>query len=280
MSLNDFLAVAFAPSNFSTLIGLFALMAVIAVIEAIVPLSARDRSGRPHALPNLVLTALTFATGLVLGGAILVMLPGWQAAGLGLLNAYDVGPFWAIVIAVLGLDFATYVCHVAMHKTPAWWRYHRVHHSDLAVDVTTTFRQHPGETVIRYAFLGVAALALGASPVAFAVYRTMSALTALPEHANIRVPAWLDDILSLLVTWPTFHKVHHSRAAEETDTNYGNILSIWDRLFFTYTPAARGREIVYGLDGFDDACDHTVGGLLAMPRRRDVAPAPAGRYRT
>jgi sterol desaturase/sphingolipid hydroxylase (fatty acid hydroxylase superfamily) len=265
MAPTDFLFFAFAPSNFVSMGLLFALMAAIAVVEAIVPL--RTRGTWRHAIPNLALTVLTLTTGLVLGAAILIVLAWLQASGFGLMNAYDVAPVWNVVVSVLALDFATYVCHVAMHKVPAWWRYHRVHHSDAAVDVTTTFRQHPGETVIRYAFLAAAALALGVSPAAFALYRLLSALTALPEHANVRVPAWLDDVLSLVVTWPTLHKVHHSRLAHETDTNYGNILSIWDRLFFTFTSARRGREVAYGLDGFDDARDQSLGGLLAMPFR-------------
>ena len=276
--MSDFLSIVTAPSNFSTMAALFGLMAITAVFEVAVPLRLRDRSGRPHALPNLVLTSVTFGVGVVLGAAILVGLAWLEAFDLGLLRTSGVDPILAVVIGVVVLDFATYVCHVALHKIPAWWRYHRVHHSDFAVDVTTSFRQHPGETLIRYAFLAVAAFGAGVSPAAFAIYRLLSAVTALIEHANVRVPAWLDGVLSLVVTWPTLHKAHHSRDARETDTNYGNILSIWDRLFFTFTPARRGRDVVYGLDGFDEARDHTVFGLLATPFRRvrdRVKQAPA-----
>lgn len=280
MSFDNFLSVALAPSNFATMAVLFGLMIVLALVEGVVPLYARDRSARSHTLPNLFLTMLTFATSLFFGAAILIALAWQEANGLGLMNATGVGAHWAIPLAVLALDLATYACHVAMHKVPAWWRFHRVHHSDFAVDVTTAFRQHPGETVIRYAFLVAAASVFGVSPIAFGIYRTLSALTALAEHANIRVPVWLDDVLSLIVTWPTFHKVHHSRAAEETDTNYGNIFSIWDRLFSTATSARRGREVVYGLDGFDDPPDQSLGELLALPfrgeRSSSVASADAG----
>lgn len=270
MSVQTFLSSALAPSNFATMGVLFGSMAVLAVVEILVPLYARERSRRPHAFPNLVLTLVTFGFGMFFGAAILMLLAWQQASGLGILNAYAVQPIWGLIAGVLVLDFATYVCHVAMHKVPGWWAFHRVHHSDFAVDVTTTFRQHPGETFIRYGFLVAAGTVFGVSPVAFVVYRTLSAVTALVEHANVRVPAWVDDVLSLAVTWPTLHKVHHSRDARETDTNYGNIFSIWDRLFLTFTPARRGREVVYGLDGFDDARDHTVAGLLALPFRRDA----------
>jgi sterol desaturase/sphingolipid hydroxylase (fatty acid hydroxylase superfamily) len=268
MSFQTFLSDALAPSNFATMGVLFGLMAVLAVIEVLVPLYPRDRTRRPHALPNLLLTGLTLGFGLFFGAAILILLAWLQAAGFGLLNAAEVAPFWAVIAGVLALDFATYVCHVALHKVPGWWAFHRVHHSDFAVDVTTSFRQHPGETFIRYAFLAAAGSAFGVSPAAFALYRTLSALSALVEHANVRVPVWLDDVLSLVVTWPTLHKVHHSRDARETDTNYGNVFSFWDRLLATFTSARRGREVVFGLAGLDAARDHSAVGLLAMPFRR------------
>ncbi len=172
-----------------------------------------------------------------------------------------------LAIVVLVLDFSFYVAHVSMHKVAAFWRYHRVHHSDPAVDVTTTIRQHPGESLIRYAFMAVFACVLGASPGAFAVYRAWSALNGLLEHANFRAPLWLDRALSLVTTWPYMHKIHHSRAADQTDTNYGNIFSWFDRLFGTFTPSERGVNIAYGLSGFDDPQTQTTAGLLALPFR-------------
>jgi sterol desaturase/sphingolipid hydroxylase (fatty acid hydroxylase superfamily) len=169
------------------------------------------------------------------------------------------------LIAIVVLDFSFYVSHVAMHRVPWLWRIHRVHHSDAFVDVTTTIRQHPLEGVIRYAVLAAVACALGVSIHAFAVYRLVSAMGGLLEHANIRVPRWVDRILASFTTWPNMHKVHHSRFAGETDTNYGNILSLFDRAFSTYTPSSRGETVVCGLDGFDDASVQTTAGLLRMP---------------
>jgi sterol desaturase/sphingolipid hydroxylase (fatty acid hydroxylase superfamily) len=142
-----------------------------------------------------------------------------------------------------------------------------VHHCDPVVDVTTTIRQHPGEGIIRYAFMAVFAIGIGAGPAAFAVYRAWSAINGLLEHANIRVPAWLDELLSLVTTWPGVHKVHHSRLPEETDSNYGNIFSFWDRLFRTFTPASRGADVQHGIEGFDDAPTQTIRGLLWLPFR-------------
>jgi sterol desaturase/sphingolipid hydroxylase (fatty acid hydroxylase superfamily) len=139
------------------------------------------------------------------------------------------------------------------------------------MDVTTSFRQHPGEAVVRTAFLAVFGAAIGATPAGYAVYRGLSALAAVLEHANWRVPRRLDDALSLVVTWPNYHKVHHSRDVRMTDSNYSNILSWWDRLFGSYTPARAGASIDYGLDGCDDDATQSVRGLLALPFR---TPAP------
>jgi sterol desaturase/sphingolipid hydroxylase (fatty acid hydroxylase superfamily) len=188
----------------------------------------------------------------------------------GVLHRLSLPPLAAAVVAVAALDLAFYAAHVSWHKIPALWRFHAVHHSDPAVDVTTAIRQHPVESALRYAALGAMAVAIGPSPAAFAAYRTASALSALLEHANLRAPRRLDGVLSLVTTWPHMHKVHHSRSREETDTNYGNIFSWWDRLFGTFTPSHRGRHVRYGLDGLDDPALQTAGALLAQPFRKSL----------
>jgi len=258
-------ALAQLPSSISTVGAILAAMAVVALLESAMPLHARGRWHRAHLGPNLALTFITFATNIVFNGALVMTLIWLQSTGLGLLRLFELPPVMTVLVVVLLLDFSFYVAHVAMHRIPLLWRFHRVHHSDPVVDVTTTIRQHPGEGVIRYAFMAAFAFALGASPGAFAVYRSWSALNGLLEHANIRVPPWLDGLLSLVTTWPNMHKVHHSRTGTETNTNYGNIFSLFDRLFFTFTPSNRGASIPYGLDGFDDPAAQTTAGLLAMP---------------
>jgi sterol desaturase/sphingolipid hydroxylase (fatty acid hydroxylase superfamily) len=256
-------------------------MAVVALVETVIPLHSGERASRAHLGPNMALTFITFATNLVLNTTLVVSLMVLSRFGLGLLNAYPQPPVLELAVVLLGLDLSFYVAHVAMHKIPAFWNYHLVHHSDPVVGVTTTIRQHPGESVIRYTFMGAFAFALGAGPSAFAVYRAWSALNGLLEHANIRLPLWLDRLIALVSTWPNMHKVHHSRVREETDTNYGNIFSFWDRIFFTFTPSSRGTDIRYGLDGFDDPSAQTLQGLLGLPfsspnkKRAGVAPEVA-----
>jgi sterol desaturase/sphingolipid hydroxylase (fatty acid hydroxylase superfamily) len=260
----------FAQSG-GTIGAILLTMAVVAWLETVIPLHLGARSRRAHLVPNLALTFITFVTNVFLNAALLSTLMRLPALGFGVLKRFPLPPFAALVTTVLVLDFSFYVAHVAMHKVPAFWNYHVVHHCDAMVDVTTTIRQHPGEGVIRYAFMAVFAVALGAGPMPFAVYRAWSALNGLLEHANLRLPPWLDGLLSLVTTWPNMHKVHHSRRPEETNTNYGNIFSFWDRIFSTFMPPARGTDIDYGIDGFDDPRTQTTKGLLWLPFRTAIA---------
>jgi sterol desaturase/sphingolipid hydroxylase (fatty acid hydroxylase superfamily) len=255
-------------SSLSTTGLVLAAMAAVALIEAAVPFRARGRAGRAHLGPNLALTLLALAANAVLNGALALLLAGLEARRLGALHALAPPPLASAALVLLTLDLSSYVAHVAMHRVPALWRFHRVHHTDPFVDVTTAIRQHPGESLLRYGLLAAFAAALGASPEHFALYRAASALQALLEHANVRVPGRLDGLLSLLLVTPHLHKVHHSRARAETDTNYGNLFALFDRLFGTFTPSRRARAVVYGLDGFDDPALQTATGLLALPFRR------------
>jgi sterol desaturase/sphingolipid hydroxylase (fatty acid hydroxylase superfamily) len=251
-------------------------MVVLSLIEALIPLRARGPWNRRHLSANLGLTVVTFATNLLLNIPVLIGLFWLQARGWGLFNVLDLPPLVELGGAVVILDFAWYVTHVSMHRTAGLWRFHAVHHSDLAVDVTTTIRQHPGESLIRYAFLAAFAFSAGASPAGFAVYRLWSAVHGLFEHANLKLPQWLDTAITWLFSSPNMHKVHHSRDQRLTDRNYGNIFSTWDRLFGSFTPARFGLEVDYGLDGEDAPDRQTLIGQLALPfrtRRRVVAAA-------
>ena len=261
-------------SSIASVAVILGVMGAVALMETVLPLHTRGRWGRSHLGPNLALTFITFATNFVFNTSLVLTLQWLQPTGFGLLPLVGFPRPLAAMAAVLVLDFSFYLAHVAMHKIPALWRFHRVHHSDPAVDVTTTIRQHPGESVIRYVFMAMAAVSLGVSPAVFAIYRIWSAVNGLFEHANIRMPLRLDSVLSLVVTTPNMHKVHHSRSAEETDSNYGNIVSLFDRLFRTFTPSHRGLNITYGLAGFDDPARQTTAGLLALPFVDDAASGP------
>jgi sterol desaturase/sphingolipid hydroxylase (fatty acid hydroxylase superfamily) len=262
-------------SGLATIATIVVAMTAVAALELAVPLQARGRWHRTHLAPNLALTALTFATNVVLNLGLLTVVVAMERHDAGLLRWLPLPAWAAAVIAVAGLDFAFYAAHVSWHHVAWLWRFHAVHHADPAVDVTTTIRQHPVEGVLRYAAMGVAVLALGPSPTAFAVYRLASALNGLLEHANVRMPSRVDRGLSLITTWPHMHKVHHSRVLAQTNSNYGNLLSVWDRLFGTFRPSSEGTAITYGLDGFDREHLQTTSALLAQPFGGSRQPATA-----
>jgi len=265
-------------NNFVALVTICSGMAALAALEAAIPLRARGPWNRTHLGPNLTLVGITFATNALMNIPLVMALSWAQSIGFGLLPALALPPLWSGALAEAGLDLAWYATHVSMHKVAWLWRLHRVHHCDPVVDVTTAIRQHPGESVVRYVYLAAFGLALGAAPGAFAVYRIGSALQGLFEHANVRLPLWLDRAISWSFASPNLHKVHHSRHAHYTNTNYGNIFSIFDRLFRTFTPARRGLGIDYGLDGFDDPKLQTAVGLLALPFRGVEASSADPRF--
>jgi len=254
----------------STIGVLIAGMAFLALLESAAPLHERGRWGRAHLGPNLALTFLTFATNLLWNAGILVLFAWLESRNLGLLHWLSLPPRAAVLVAVAAFDLAFYAAHVSWHMLPGLWRVHAVHHADPAVDVTTAIRQHPVEGVLRYAAIAAMGVAIGPTPAAFAIYRTASAVNALLEHANLRAPRALDALLSLVTTWPHFHKVHHSRSPELTHTNYGNLFSCWDRLFGTFTPSQRGRHVHYGLDGYDQPSLQSTAALLALPFRSEA----------
>ena len=249
-------------SGLSATLPILVAMAVVAGLESFVPLAGRGRGPRSRLAGNLSLSVLTLVLNLGLNVSFLGLLTRTR---FGILHQLELGPVASLVLALLGLDLATWLGHVGLHKVPLLWRVHCVHHSDPVVDVTTSLRQHPIETGIRYGVLAAAALLLGVGPAAFAIYRSVSAGVALLEHANLRVPPRVDDALSWVVTFPGMHKLHHSRDPRFTDTNYGNVVSWWDRLFATFTPARLSGGVRYGLEGGDDASLHSACRLLALP---------------
>jgi len=239
--------------------------AVLWSLESVMPLVRfRDHRLR-RALPNAGLTVLLLLTNLALSFAAASVAGFAVSHRIGLLFLVRLPVWIEVVIGVAALDFFAYVAHVLLHKMPLGWRFHRVHHSELEVDVTTAFRQHPGETVWRVLWQLPAIVLFGLPLWIVVVYLTISAVNAQLEHANIRLSEPLDRLARLLFVTPNMHKVHHSRRQRETDSNYSNIVSLWDRAFGTYTGHVDFATLRYGLDDLDDRAAQRLRGLLALP---------------
>ncbi|HJS24868.1 MAG TPA: sterol desaturase family protein [Pyrinomonadaceae bacterium] len=240
--------------------------AVLWSLESVVPLYVYEKNRLRRALPNISLTVLLVLTNLVLSFATVGVSNFVVNRKLGLLFLLPTLPTWlTALLGIMALDFFTYLAHLLMHKSWLGWQFHRVHHSDYEVNVTTAFRQHPGETVWRIFWYGLAVALFGISPFVLVLYLTISTLNAQLEHTNIKLRESVDRVLRILFVTPNIHKVHHSREQYQTDTNYSNIFSAWDRIFGTYTSTIDFSRLRYGLDGFDDRQKQTLPALLKLP---------------
>lgn len=219
------------------------------VVEGTLPLFSFQYKKVRHAGLNLFFTLTTAIIGFGLASVLLAASDLVAINQFGLLYVINL-PLWAQLVAgVLLLDFiGAYLVHYTEHKVKWMWKFHLVHHSDTTVDVTTGLRHHPGETIFRIAFTILAVIVVGAPMWLIMVYQSLSGLFAHITHANIRMPKFLDRALSLVFVTPLMHKVHHHYKQPFTDTNYGNIFSIWDRIFGTFAQVDDTTELIYGID--------------------------------
>lgn len=223
-----------------------------------------------HAGVNLIFLATSVAINLLFGLLTLGVFNWVHRQEIGLLYLFEL-PVWVeLLTAVMLLDLiGQYWIHYLLHKYKWMWKFHMIHHSDTKVDATTGTRHHPGDYFLRETFaLGAIAL-IGASFAYYIVYRIVTIFFTYLTHANIRVPYWLDKTISLLFISPNMHKFHHHFERPWTNTNYGNIFSIWDRLFGTFVYDDL-RKIKYGLDVLDDATDEDVGYQFRIPFDKSI----------
>ncbi|MFO1129285.1 MAG: sterol desaturase family protein [Rhodospirillales bacterium] len=185
----------------------------------------------------------------------------------GLFNALDLPAWFAVGASVVAHDLAVYIQHWLTHRVPILWRLHRVHHSDIALDVTTALRFHPAEIVLSLLIKIVVILALGAPAVAVVLFEILLNGAAMFNHTNVRLPAGLERPLRRVIVTPDMHRVHHSVHRDETDSNYGFCLSVWDRLFGTYRDQPRDghRDMVIGLEDFRNDQSQRLDRLLLQP---------------
>lgn len=255
-------------------LGIFlGLFSILAVIEALAPRRMRSQTRRRRWVTNwaitiantILLRALAVALPLLAVGAAIDA----DAQGWGLFNAIGL-PLWIEVIAaILILDLAIWAQHLVTHKIPLLWRLHRVHHADVDMDVTTAIRFHPVEIGLSMLLKIGAVYLLGPAAIAVILFEIILNGTAMFNHANIRLPLWLDAIVRKVLVTPDMHRVHHSVHRHEHDSNYGFALSIWDRMFGTYIaqPAAGHDDMDVGLEWQDDRPSQ-VGWSMSLPFAR------------
>ena len=220
-----------------------------------------------HAFPNLFFTATTIIINFFLAFMLLNVSDWVVAKQFGLLNWIPESPIWInIFFGILFLDLiGAYLPHWLEHKIKPLWMIHLVHHSDHHVDTTTANRHHPFESLIRFIFTLFGVFLIGANIGIVMLYQSLSLISTQFNHANIKLPKKVDLFLSYLFVSPDMHKTHHHYRLPYTDSNFGNIFSIWDRLFGTYKTFNR-EKLVYGVDVFfDKEANGKIGHLLKQP---------------
>ena len=257
-----------AMTRLAIFVGLFI---VFALIETLVP----KRRRRYRRVQRWITNFGILASDYLLLAAVALIVPVAAAAtaalaaanGWGLLNQVD-WPIWVEwAIALVFFDFVIWGQHLVTHRVPILWRLHRVHHTDEDIDASSAIRFHPIEILLSALVKSAGALLLGPAVAAVVLFEALVNGLALFNHANMRLPGWLDQTIRLLIVTPDMHRVHHSVVRRETDSNFGFGLSIWDRLFRTYVaqPEAGHDKMVLGLSQWQDERPNNLGWTLALP---------------
>jgi sterol desaturase/sphingolipid hydroxylase (fatty acid hydroxylase superfamily) len=244
------------------------------LLEGIWPLFRFPYNKWKHAGINLFFTITTILVNFPLA-FILVKASDWAVyTHFGILHWLPDMPVWSFaIIGLLILDgIGAWLAHWIQHKVKWLWQFHIIHHADQHVDTTTANRHHPGESLVRFVFTTLAILISGAPMWLVFLYQSLSVILSQFNHANIVLPPWLDKILSLFVVTPNMHHVHHHHVQPFTDSNFGNIFSIWDSVFGT-SRKMQQNDIIYGLDThpLPEETGH-VGNLLKIPFQKYRKP--------
>lgn len=229
------------------------------ILESGFPLLKMEYKKWNHAAINFFFTLTTIIINFSLA-FVLLKASVWVAQNnFGIIYWFNMQSLWLqAIVGLLLMDLiGAYLAHVVQHRTKWMWKFHLIHHTDTWLDTTSANRHHPGESVIRFVFTTAAILIVGAPIWLFFLYQTLSVIATQFNHANISMPTKIDQLLSYVIVSPNMHKVHHHYKLPFTDSNYGNIFSVWDRIFGTFIILSP-KDIIYGVDSHMDAKQHNV----------------------
>ncbi|CAM2915469.1 sterol desaturase family protein [Moritella viscosa] len=269
--MNDWFIVNGNALRLTAFIGLFILLSIWEHYQPRRPLTVSkiQRWGNNIAivmLNNLVLKLLM--PFLAIDAAMLAERQLWGLTYFTNLNG-SIGTFIIIIFAIILLDAAIYFQHRLFHRVPALWRLHRMHHSDLDIDVTTAIRFHPIEIILSMLIKIAVIITLGVPVIAVVLFELLLNLTAMFNHSNIRLPAKIDRYMRNILVTPDMHRVHHSVNGHETNHNFGFCLPWWDHLFDSYQaqPKLGHQQMQIGLPYFRGPKECQVQRMLTQPFR-------------
>ena len=244
------------------------------MLESIIPLFKFKYKRVRHAGLNLFFTLTTIIINFIFAFGITLTADWANHARFGLLHIVPMPPWLFVLLGLMLLDLiSAYWIHYIQHQVKWMWKFHLIHHADTWVDTTTANRHHPGESVFRAVFTLIAVFVSGSPAWLVLLYQTLSAALSQFNHANIKLPKWLDTSMGWIIVSPDMHKVHHHFTQPLTDSNYGNIFSIWDRLFGTYIKVENTNDLKYGIDThLKEEENNNMSNLLQMPFQQYRAP--------
>jgi sterol desaturase/sphingolipid hydroxylase (fatty acid hydroxylase superfamily) len=256
------------PELLKPLVG-FAVLALLLLWETAAPylrLFGNGRARAVHAVRNLALALINAAAGALILALLWTQVAHWATSKqFGILNALPLSGVPRAIAAVVLFDAWMYAWHRLNHRLPLLWRFHRVHHADPCMDVTTAHRFHVGEIVLSGLVRAPVLALLGMTLVELALYELLMFAIVQLHHANVALPGPLERACRLFVVTPHMHKVHHSRLRHETDSNYGSLFSWWDRVCRSFALRDDPRQIQFGLEQFDGPEQQRLTGMLGMP---------------
>ena len=185
-----------------------------------------------------------------------------EEEGWGISRWLEIYGWTEIILSIIVLDFFDYIWHRANHRVPILWRFHKAHHSDTAMDVTTALRFHPTELIVSGLVKATWVVIWGPTVVAWFLFEALISLCAQFHHSNIDFPNWIERWLSWIIVTPRFHASHHAVDRRYGDANFSTILSIWDRLFGTYSQPDEDGATTMGENA------------LGLPEDRDLSFSP------
>ena len=240
-------------------------------LELLVPYRDSSVSKWKRWANNLTLTLVnSFLLQLIFSSAIIATAMYVQTHKMGLLSMLEAPPGIKILVTVIFMDFMLYVWHLLNHIMPLLWRFHRVHHSDLNMDVSSATRFHIGELTISAAIKISIIFFLGASYMGVLIFESAVLLCTQFHHSSLKVPKWFETIWWFLFVPPSMHRIHHSVIIKERDTNYGAIFSIWDRILGTLLINVDQEKIRIGIGAYPKPDKLNLYHLLAMPFTKPV----------
>ncbi|MEW5912724.1 MAG: sterol desaturase family protein [Thermodesulfobacteriota bacterium] len=236
------------------------------LLELVLPYRRPSLSKLKRWLINLGLTTFnTLVLRLFFGSAIVATAAYVTQQKMGVLNLAPL-PYWFNLLATLVfMDFMLYVWHLLNHEVPFFWRFHRVHHTDLNMDVSTATRFHLGELAISAVIKIGLVFFLGADLLGVTIFETALVLAAQFHHSSLKVPWWFERLFWVLFVPPAMHRIHHSVKINERNSNYGTIFSLWDRILGTMVSKVDQKGIVIGVGGHFDEAELGLHRLLVMP---------------